>query len=139
MHLFLSHSIIGASTLVNFDFYPDRDHTFCRICGTIFQAEITKADDYDTPGNVLFAYGERREWSHKHSLTHTATQHRQLAESGHFITPEAAHRLAAYGIAPIGDMVFSDEHAKACLESSSLPTDNVESTLKGGIRVHAVR
>jgi hypothetical protein len=132
MHLYLTHSIVGKETLVNFEFYPDRDYTLCRVCGAIFQAEITFSDEWHSPANLLMAYGERREWSHRHALTHSTTQHRQLAESGRLLTPEAAHRLAAYGIAPVGDMVFSEEHARACLESNPVPTDSVETTLKGG-------
>lgn len=132
MHLFLTHSIVGREELENFGFYPDRDHTFCRICGVIFQASITQTDEWTSPANLLMAYGERREWSHRHALTHTATEHRQLAESGRFLTPEAAFRLAAYGISAVGDMVFDDEVAQAALEAPRAPVDDVETTLKGG-------
>ena len=129
--LFLDHSIVGSSALTNFDeeFRRDRDFTFCRLCGAVFQPWLNRVteDDYSMPVQ-LAATIERMEWSRQHALTHPTYQHKQLEQSGNFLTPEATHRLVPFGIAPIQDMVMSEEHADAAATAPRAPVDTPETT-----------
>jgi hypothetical protein len=102
---------VGLPTLTNFQF---RDHipwSACRICGLVYQ----------NPDAL-----KRIEWAQKHAHTHTDTEHRQFQLSGRQFTPEAANRLAAFGVIPILDLVLDDEVADALKESHPVPRDDAE-------------
>jgi hypothetical protein len=49
-----------------------------------------------------------------------------LKISGLTMTPEAAHKLAAFGLIPISDMVLNEEVASALMESHPVPSSEVE-------------
>jgi hypothetical protein len=103
--------------------YP---YSFCRICGIVFQSSRERSSDNRL--HVLGANTElRRQWSVRHARTHTDTEHRQLAASGRFVTPEAAERLVTYGIAPVSDMALNGEHEHAAIQASNRPKDDAES------------
>ena len=121
-------------TLHNMPFTPDgmlfrsdRDYTYCRICGVIYQPELNRVpqDEY-TQQIVLAATILRREWSQRHARLHTSTEHRQLAASGRHCTPDAALRLVPMGIIPLTDIVFDDESEHAGLEAPRAPLTDVE-------------
>jgi hypothetical protein len=108
-------------------FEPSRDYTFCRICGTIYQPDLNRVPSAEyTPAIQLAAMRLRQEWSHNHARYHTDTEHRQLRQSGRALTPEAQHRLAAYGVCSLTDLTFSDENIAAGLEAPRMPHNDVE-------------
>lgn len=90
----------------NGEFDPALPYTICRLCGAVYQHPLTQ---------------KRKAWSFDHSATHTLREHASLELSQRFVTPEAAHRLAAFGLIPISDMALSEEHARALWESSPVP------------------
>lgn len=131
MSLWLDSSIVGQP--VDHEFRKDRDHTFCRICGKVFQPALNRLpDEYYGDSAIYEAMLQRRAWSEKHARTHPAREHELLRLSGRFVTPEAALALVPYGIIPVQDIVFSVEHEQAGLEAVRMPEEN-ESTLRGGI------
>lgn len=109
-------------------FIPDRPHTMCRICGSVFQPGLDRVPQDEYTMEVQYAAEiQRREWSQTHARTHTSTEHRQLHLSGRAFTPEALVRLAPLGIIPITDMALDEECAAAGLEAPRMPTNDVES------------
>lgn len=87
--------------------FEQKPHTWCGICGAIFHH-----DDIEV----------RRAWSFKHADGHSEREHKLLALSGHSMTPEAALRLAPYGIVDVTAATTSQEHEQAYLESKPVPT-----------------
>lgn len=122
---------VGLHTL-DLEFLPYKPYTGCRICGRVYQSSLDRAHPWnDLPEQTaltqaFMAKQRRRAWAEKHSKTHTSTQHRQLAESGAWCTPEAAHILAAYGVIPVTDMIMSNDHSVALHESKAVPVNDVE-------------
>ena len=109
-------------------FMPDRDYTYCRICGQLFQPALNRVSPQEYTAEVMLAAQiQRREWSQLHASKHTSTQHRQLAQSGRHCTPEALQKLVPFGIIPVSDIVFDNESMHAGLEAPRMPTDDVES------------
>jgi hypothetical protein len=105
-------------------FDPGRPYTYCRICGVVYQ-EPRDRQAYtieDTFDRMMI----RKAWSHNHAKSHSEREHAQLQSSGLWCTPEAANKLASYGIHAIGSGVLSEEHRAALLESSSLPNNDCE-------------
>lgn len=93
------------------DFDANKPSRACLLCGAVFQS--TDAI-------------ERQLWAEKHKKTHTQFEHDLLAMSGLVMTAQAAHRLAAYGIIPLSDMVTNEEVEAALLEAPSQMTKEVE-------------
>lgn len=109
------------------EFMPNRDYTYCRICGTIFQPWLNRVPDEEyTQEVVLAAELLRREWSNSHAKTHTVTEHRMLALSGRHCTPEALANLLPMGIVPVSDLALDAESAQAGLEAPRMPVNDVE-------------
>ena len=111
------------------EFMPNRDYTYCRICGTVYQPELNRVpiEEY-TAEVILAAELQRREWSQNHAKKHSETEHRQLAQSGRHCTPEALVRLVPLGIIPLSDLGLDAESAAAGLEAPRLPNNDVEGT-----------
>lgn len=108
-------------------FMPDRDYTYCRICGQVFQPELNRVPQEDyTQEVILAAEIKRRKWSQNHATQHTSAEHRQLALSGRHCTPEALEKLVPFGIIPVSDIVMDDESRHAGLTARRMPTDDVE-------------
>jgi hypothetical protein len=109
------------------EFMPNRDYTYCRICGVIFQPELNRvpSEDY-TQEVVLAAELLRREWSQAHAKTHPESEHRSLALSGRHCTPEALQRLVPFGIIPVSDLALDAESEQAGLEAGRMPINDVE-------------
>lgn len=113
---FLSGMAVGLDQLIGLDFDQAKPHTFCRICGAIYQSDLDRRDHY-------LAVKLRQDWSHRHAGTHTTTEHNQLLLSGRFLTPEAQIVLAAFGIISI---TLDDEIEQALFESRPVPTNDSE-------------
>jgi len=73
---------------------------------------------------------ETREWRNRHNKMHTEAEHRAFRASGRTFSPEAALKLAPYGLVSLDD-AQEDEVAHAMLEAPRAPVDDVETTLKG--------
>lgn len=138
MPLILDHSIVNqvATTLT---INKDREFAACRICGAIFQSWLNTTavsdEEYKAdPALELAAALETMEWRRNHNLKHSEATHRAFRASGLTFTPEAAHKLAPFGLVPVDD-ALAPEHACALLEAPRAPVDDVESSLKGYVQV----
>lgn len=138
-HVVLHGGAIGLETLSGLRFLPHRPYAGCRICGELFQSEADRFphDVFEAnprqfdflPANVdLYALGMRKEWSQKHARLHNEAQHERLANSGLWATPEAAAKLASYGVIAVSDAVMSQDHEAALKESSPIPVNDAESS-----------
>jgi hypothetical protein len=105
------------------------DFSGCKICGEVYQSDLDRKVERGTatPKERVQATIQRKNWTNHHAKQHTSTEHRQLALSGRFCTPEAAHKLAAFGIVTLSDNVFSDEHEHAQMTADRLPTNEIQS------------
>lgn len=124
--LVVSGLVVGVDELTNFEFDANRPHTYCRLCGAVYQTDRDRTAD--TLLKVQEATEGRKRWSHAHARTHADYEHQKLANSGHWLTEEAAYRLAAYGIVSLFDLVTSESHEKAYAQASNIASDNPEGT-----------
>lgn len=114
-------------------FNPKAAFSGCCICGAVFQSPTDRKvyAGYASPQEQVQATVARRNWSNYHATKmHTQKEHDQLAASGRFCTPEAAHKLAPYGIITLTDS-FHEENRKAQEEAPRLPEREPESPTKG--------
>lgn len=112
---------------VGIEFNPNRDYTYCRICGVIYQPGLNRVPSEQYNSEVILAAEIlRREWSQSHAKTHSDHEHRMLTLSGRHCTPEALQKLVPFGIIPVSDIVFDEESEHAGLEAHRAPTDDVE-------------
>ena len=131
-HVYVAGAMVGYTALTNFEFDPNKPFAGCRICGDIFQTQFDRADPSptNTPQQVQ-AYHDyctelRKEWSLRHARKHHDYQHRSLVLSGAWCTPEAAQRLAAYGVIALTDMVMNDEVEHALRVAPRAPTADAQ-------------
>lgn len=134
--LILTGGAVGLNTLTGLVFDPNKDHTSCLVCGVVFQSDYDRNPVVQFENNKglfrsvaeveLYALGLRKEWAANHAKTHSEREHRQLKASGRFCTPEAAHKLAAFGLVSLVDLVIDEEVADALAKSSAVPTDDAE-------------
>ena len=125
---------VGLSTLTNFLFDPSAPHTCCALCGAVFQQDIDRypqgyaTDAFDNNIHLVRSYAEslRKNWSHQHAKQHPIHEHEALKKSGRKLTPEAAIKLAAFGVISVIDAVMDDEIEHAYLESKPIPTDDAQ-------------
>lgn len=113
---------VGLDRLEGLLFDPAKPYRFCRICGDIYQ---TEADRVDNPV-VLDVQTRQTLWSSSHARTHTENEHLSLRLSGRYMTPDAAIKLAAFGIVSIVDLALDNEVQAAYGESKSIPKDDCE-------------
>jgi hypothetical protein len=107
-------------------FDPSRDYRACLICGDVFQSSLDRAP-YPTDRIRNTAKKLRDNWAKKHARSHTQKEHAMLKASGMTMTPEAAHKLAAYGLIPVSDMAkFDSEITAALAESHPVPSADAE-------------
>ena len=106
-----------------------KPYTFCRICGLVYQTPADRSPFISIHHNARHTE-RRRIWSHQHARTHAVHEHRMLELSGRFVTPEAAEKLVTYGICPVSDMAFTDEHEHAAKQANRRPVDDVEGATK---------
>jgi hypothetical protein len=90
-------------------FDPNFPHTCCLICGAVYQTAVDRL----SPNDSAFAKAGRKRWAEDHALDHSPKQHKELRESGCMCTPEAAQRLAAFGIISLTDLVLNVEVSDA--------------------------
>lgn len=131
-HLYLDHSIVGQQELTNFELRKDREFACCRICGAIYQSRVALDSgtlEYElNPALKVLVKADTVEWRINHNKTHPDHVHRAFMMSGLFLAPEAAHKLAPYGIAPVSDMVTNPESAIAAYEAPRAPVAEVETS-----------
>lgn len=123
IHLFLTGLASATELKHAANFAPDKPYSGCLICGRLFQPALPVGAFNDV---------ERRKWQIAHSKTHSARQHENLRKSGRAFTPEAAQRLAAFGVIPLTDIGRdaingTNEVEFALLEAPKLPEQEVES------------
>jgi len=104
--------------LIQVTFDPTRPYTYCRVCGALFQLPPSGPHVSLNPAEETEL---RRLWSKQHARSHSSAQHRSLALSRRWLTPEAAHRLAAYGVIDLVSLATSEEHQDAYLKAPSTP------------------
>jgi len=107
------------------DFNPNFDHAGCQLCGRVFQSELDRKENRSLQ-EVQTAYTLRQQWRVKHARLHTANERAKLLKSGNMVTPEAAQRLAGFGIIPLTDLVNDAEVSVALLESDPVPDMDAE-------------
>jgi len=100
-------------------FDPNYPYSGCLICGAVYQTDL------DRLGESEFAKAGRTRWSQTHARKHTRLQHMALRNSGRTCTPEAAQRLAAFGVISLTDLVLDDE-SKSALGESQVKSGNQE-------------
>ena len=136
------HTPVGLQSLgAKFDI--EAPFAACRLCGVVYQSPLdSKAIDYVRSGylyevggnyfghsvalNTLNEANEKRQrWRRLHERRyHTDKEITAFAETGYAFTPEAAHRLAPYGIVPTGNM--SEEIVDAMFTAPRAPYDDAE-------------
>lgn len=127
VRVLLDHTIVGGTALTNFTFREDRPYAGCRLCGEIFQpsffrsaTDIEFASPFKTL-DLIDAHNQIKLWRDSHNKQHREREHLALAESGMAFTPEAAHKLAPFGlVAPIDAQ--DDEISSALREAPRAPT-----------------
>lgn len=136
MRVLLDHSIVGQQ-FTTLSIRKDREFAGCRLCGRLFQSRlaIELSDDEWESDPHLFAHAvavETAEWRVKHNKTHSEKEHLAFVASGRTLTPEAAVKLAPFGLVPVAD-AQDTEIAQALLEAPRAPIDDVDTTLKGWV------
>lgn len=107
----------------------------CLICGDIFQSGYDRtAFVTGDKGIFEFACKLRQQWASDHAKTHPEWMHKLFAESGLSCLPEAAHKLAPFGILPVGDMVIYQSIEDALKEAPRMPSDDVQGASKTLLR-----
>jgi hypothetical protein len=115
------------------EFDPNMPFSGCLICGTVFQSEQCRVEN-PTPAIVNQARLVRKQWTLDHARTHTLEEHAALAKSGRTFTPEAAQKLATYGVIAIGGMVLDKEIEDAMRNAPRAPSDDADSNSARGDR-----
>jgi len=125
----LDHSIVGQSA-TSLSIRKDREYAACRICGDIFQPWLNQLSDEEYNVNLhgVAASIEILEWRSKHNSKHSDRQHQLFRKSGRSLTPQAAIKLAPFGLVPVGD-ANDPEIVQALAEAPRAPTDDVQTTL----------
>lgn len=114
--------------LEGLEFTPRTSYVCCRLCGKVFQSRLDR-QQLEEPNNVelnIAAYRLRQTWAQKHAKLHSEKAHAALRSSGLFCTPEAANKLAAFGIIDLEQLAGNEEFASAYAESSAMPSDDAE-------------
>lgn len=124
-HVFAIGTAIGLEHLTGLNFDLGRPYTCCRICGAVFQSDKDRIA-VETDFSKVVAMSIRKAWSISHAKGHSDREHLLLAYSGAWCTPEAAQRLAAFGIIAVSDAVRSNEHEQALAEARAVMSDDAE-------------
>lgn len=106
-------------------FRMDSAWTACRLCGRVFQSDLDRLKGA-TNQQLVDALVKRRDWSFKHARVHPQWEHDQLEQSGNYMSPDAALKLASFGIIALSDMALHNEHWNAGRESSRAPNNDCE-------------
>lgn len=122
-NLVLAVTHIGLTEL-GAKFRMDKAYTACRLCGRVFQSELDRRAA--TNADIVHALVKRRDWSFKHARSHPQWEHDQLEQSGCYMSPDAAMKLASFGIISLSDMALHNEHWNAGRESHRAPHNDCE-------------
>lgn len=120
-HVILTGGAIGLEDLTNLTFRPDKPYRCCLLCGAVYQTEL----DREFPHSLL-GKSRRQVWAENHAKQHPQSLHVKLFNSPNFALPEAAKRLAAYGIFSLNDLAIDDEVSDALRQSSPVPVNDAE-------------
>jgi hypothetical protein len=131
--IILDHSIVGQH-LTSLTIRKDREFAACRICGAFFQSrlniEVGDVEYANDPDIQIAAKVETVEWRIRHNKKHPDHVHLAFIASGLTFTPEAAHKLAPFGLVPVAD-AEQPEIKHALATAPRAPVDDVETTMKG--------
>jgi len=135
----IDHTIVGQSA-TTLTIRKDRNLGACRLCGAIFQPRFFIESPYVSYDStdmkhlqaIYDAECEIIDWRRLHNQKHTAQEHLALRELGLTMMPEAAHRLAPYGLVPV-DPEQNAEVKQALYEAPRAPLEDVDTTLKGWV------
>lgn len=105
----------GLKSLTGIEFDPDQPYRCCLLCGAIYQPPTAR--------NTGVA---RQLWAEIHAKSHSEDEHASLANSGRFCTPEAAFRLAPFGVFSLTDLALDNEVMHALKEAPRAPINDVE-------------
>lgn len=131
------------------EFDPHAPFSACRLCGALYQTDrdrqcknyVISGLIYDVDGRWFGpAYAidildkctaRRNRWRELHERRyHSLSEIEAFAKTGHALTPEAAHRLAPYGIAPLltdsQEDALSSEIEHAMHTAPRKPSDDAE-------------
>lgn len=110
-------------------FNPQAPLAGCRLCGTVFQTKYHR-QLFNLRRNNL-PHGEllqkvldlNGEWRRKHTLRkHSVAEVALFAKTGFAFSPEAANKLAPFGIVPLGNM--HEDIVAGMLEANRAPDLN---------------
>jgi hypothetical protein len=124
--------MVGHEALNGFTYNPNRPKAGCLICGRIFQSTLDRTAV--TNGEKAEADALRQLWRLVHAEGHSRAEHDELAHYkalGCFSTPEAAEKLAPFGVFSINDLVLSSEHAHALRQAKRAPENDADSETRG--------
>lgn len=118
-------------------FNPDAPLCGCRLCGAVYQTSYHRElflhrklmqGHGDPPKLLALVLDLNNIWREHHTKAeHRTDEIEQLTATGAAFTPEAANKLAPFGIIPLGNV--SQEHMDALYESDRKPDLTV---LEGG-------
>lgn len=108
--------LFGAGELTNFEFDSTKPYAGCRLCGVLYQTPANRLGDVE--GLAL--------WREIHNKKHTEKEHIALIHSGRWATPEAAQKLAPFGIFSPSDVLFDNEVNDALAKAPRTPSDDSE-------------
>lgn len=133
MRVVLDHTIVGQA-LTTLTIRKDREFAGCAICGAVFQSRlaIEVSDEEWERDRATFELAvalETKEWRVQHNLKHNEGVHLEFRKSGRTFSPDAAHKLAPFGLVSLD--VNDEEVAHAMRVAPRAPYDDVETTLKG--------
>lgn len=127
---------VGHKALIGFEFELGRPHTICKLCGAVFQTVYDRNPESYVDATYflnadmvsMYALGLRKEWSHNHAKTHSDWEHQALALSQRWCTPEAAEKLAPFGIIDIAGLALDEEVQQAYRQAHRAPDNDAEGT-----------
>lgn len=108
--------LVGSEALINFRFDQSKPYAACRICGEIYQGDQ----------NRMGSEAGLSEWRSSHNKLHPDREHISLIRSGRKFTPEAAQRLATFGIIDFAGLLVDPELTHAYATAPRAPLNDVE-------------
>lgn len=128
---------VGHDLLTNFEFVLQAPWRCCRLCGAVYQHPADRQAYIEQQnGNMFLARlmedenkRRRDRWERIHNRRYHPNYDKEVAQlhkSGMAFTPEAAHKLAPFGIVHVGPTTYEDEIADALFEAPRAPRNDSE-------------
>lgn len=137
---------IGLKSLGS-EFNPEAPYSGCRLCGALYQSALDREAKRLLEMGVLYeivddvfggptyavkvlddANARRERWRTLHERRyHDEEEIAALQVTGNAFTPEAANKLAPFGIIPLGSGYDDKDVAAALLDAPRAPLDDPES------------